>query len=107
MNKGPDGKELIYTFIKPGVLPIAQDLAAQQGYEEIAHKIIQNIDNYIETMKDLYTASNNSGYKVLCHGDFHSKNMLIRNKGKTDEDLLLVSIPDNFLIQVLTVAYLK
>lgn len=58
-------------------------------YETFAEKIDGRGDYFIEGLLKVY--DRDTKFKVLCHGDFHSKNLLFRNDCAKDEDLLFVS----------------
>lgn len=57
-------------------------------YEIFSEKLTGKIDELFDKVLKVY--QRDSTFKVLCHGDFHSKNMLYRNGSLKDEDLLLV-----------------
>lgn len=86
-----DGYSVVEMFFKPGFVKVIEDLAKEKGFEEITAKILSNVDEYFKQFEDTYRGASENGYKVLCHGDFHSKNLLIRNGGRIQQDLLLVS----------------
>lgn len=47
----------------------------------------------MDKFKAVFTANTTDGYNVLNHGDFHYKNMMVKQGGdKSIEDVLFVSI---------------
>lgn len=59
-------------------------------YKVFIEKLEGKSEVFFKRIGDVYKRT--SSFKVLCHGDFHSKNMLYRNDGVSDEDLLFVSV---------------
>lgn len=86
----PDGKPKIDQFVKPTIIKVIKDLGKTPGYEEISQKLLKNIGNYLDIVKNSYYPNSVCGYKVLNHADFHPKNLLIRNGGRVEEDVYLV-----------------
>lgn len=77
-------------FMKPGFIALLNNLRKNPELEEMCDKIIGNAGVYFDKVLDSYRPTAECGYKVLNHGDFHSKNILIRNGAKSQDDLLLV-----------------
>lgn len=85
-----DGQPKVDVFIKPGFIRLVNNLRKYEGFEDLCDQLLTNADKYFEGLKESYRGTSACGYKVLNHGDFHSKNILIRNGGRTQNDFRLV-----------------
>lgn len=61
------------------------------GYKTYADLVEKNYDNYISTLASIYKPTWTSSYQVLIHGDFHTKNILIRGEG-TNSQIFTLSV---------------
>ncbi|XP_059621270.1 uncharacterized protein LOC132264938 [Phlebotomus argentipes] len=60
------------------------------GYETVAEKLATQNATFSGKLKDIYAANPEPGFNVLCHGDFHIKNMMfIKNGEDIDKTMFL------------------
>uniref|UniRef100_A0A1L8DYJ0 Putative ecdysteroid kinase n=1 Tax=Nyssomyia neivai TaxID=330878 RepID=A0A1L8DYJ0_9DIPT len=52
------------------------------GYEEIVEKIDKLIPKFTQKLLDVYKPTPEPGFNVLCHGDFHLRNMMFKMNGQ-------------------------
>lgn len=78
----------MHKFMKPSFEKLIESIKSWENFEEIHKKLNGNLDHFLEhSNKTLKTPTK---FAVLNHGDFHAKNMMYRNEGLKDEDIILV-----------------
>ncbi|XP_016952195.1 uncharacterized protein LOC108026015 [Drosophila biarmipes] len=76
------------TFVE--MLDKLPELQKYKGYfEKIQDKYLERLEN---EMQEYHKSRRNDGYYVLCHGDFHLRNMMFKSNKETGnhEDIMLV-----------------
>lgn len=85
MNVGGQG---YYKFVQSSV-GLLEELKNWPGYEIYVQKLGKLIENHYEKEKITFTP-NKTGYNVLNHGDFHSKNMMFRNMDLENPEVIML-----------------
>lgn len=76
-------------FFMMNVKPFLDEIKTWPGYESYAEKIEKILENHNEKGSKTFLPS--TGYNVLNHGDFHSKNMMYTNlMNPKDAEILLI-----------------
>lgn len=79
-------------FFKTAVMSGVAKVKMWDGFKELGEKMERNMDKYFEQMTAAYSPSDRNQYNLLNHGDFHTKNLMYRNEGETQDDVFLVSL---------------
>ena len=79
-DQNEDGKFVIDDMMRNGVQQVIEMARDWEGFESCVKLLESNYDRYISTVAAMYQSSWKCSYQVLNHGDFHSKNTLVRNQ---------------------------
>lgn len=85
-------------FVRNNYVHLCEVMKKWEGFEEFQPKLEGKLDYFWENNYNYFT---NPKYSVLNHGDLDVKNMMYRNEGLKNEDLLFVSLSKfayNYLI---------
>lgn len=84
-----DMMERFKTFF--GGFPIFKDIVAKwAGFEKIAEKIGEQEHKFMKNLMKGYEPNPEPGFNVLCHGDFHIKNMMFLKNGADIEKTMFL-----------------
>ncbi|XP_055695949.1 uncharacterized protein LOC129797409 [Lutzomyia longipalpis] len=73
-----------------GLGTMAEEIKDWPGYDKIAEKVAKIKGTFLKTLLEAYKPNPEPGFNVLCHADFHIKNMMfIKNKEDIDKIFLL------------------
>jgi len=75
-------------FIKPAFDNLINGMKTWDGFEKYVKKLEGRCDEVFKQLVEVLTKPIN--FSVLNHGDFHAKNMMYRNDGLVDEDIVFV-----------------
>lgn len=89
-EKHPDREDFLEEYIVPTARDALVEVKNWPGQERIYEKLKSHYPFFIESIRQLYVNREAHQYRILCHGDYHFKNMMCRNDGMKSEDYLLV-----------------
>lgn len=81
-------KNMVEMFVRPAFNNLLGKLKDWEGFERFYKKLHDKFEYNMERISKLIRE--HSGFCVLNHGDFHMKNMMFRNEGLKDEDIIFV-----------------
>lgn len=88
----PDKPDYAEEWLVPGLQLAIEEVRKWEGCERIVEKLKQCLPTFGERMTRVHLETTGQAYKVLNHGDFHFKNLLHRNRGLKDADVLMVRL---------------
>lgn len=91
-DQNEDGQYVLDDMMRNCVHEVIEMAKGWEGFETCVELLEANYDRYIETMAAIYKPSWKCSYQVLNHGDYHSKNSLVRDEGRTQEDFFVVRL---------------
>ncbi|XP_055678330.1 uncharacterized protein LOC129787056 [Lutzomyia longipalpis] len=77
-------------FFLSGLTSMKEEVEAWEGYEKIAEKIGSITEKQLLSLLDMYKPNPEPGFNVLCHSDFHIKNMMFIKKNADIDKILLL-----------------
>uniref|UniRef100_A0A1L8DYM0 Putative ecdysteroid kinase n=1 Tax=Nyssomyia neivai TaxID=330878 RepID=A0A1L8DYM0_9DIPT len=72
-----------------GIMQMCEEVKTWEGFENIAEKLGNITKNSLKSLLNAYKPNPEPGFNVLCHSDFHIKNMMFIKKN-TDLDKILL-----------------
>lgn len=81
---------LMAQFLKPTFDCLMENMRDWKEFDSYYRKLNGKIDFYCQKVIDLFRRPSGR-FRVLCHGDFDIKNLMFRNNGIENDDLILVS----------------
>lgn len=86
----PEKPDYAEEWLVPGLKLAIQEVRKWVGCEMIVSKLEQCLTTFGDRMTRVFLETEGQAYKVLNHGDFHKMNLLHKNGGLKDEDVLMV-----------------
>jgi thiamine kinase-like enzyme len=70
---------------------LADEVETWEGFEKFAPALRELAENYQQRVLKVYEPNpSGQGYNVLCHGDFHMKNIMLNRDGDTLKDVCML-----------------
>lgn len=73
-----------------GVSAAIKEIATWKDWEEISVKLEKFEKFFGERFRSIYVDKNEQRYAVLGHADFHMRNLMMRNDGSKDDEIIMV-----------------
>lgn len=83
-----DDDSMMAKFIRPGATHLINSIKDWDGFKELHQKLDGKLNYHLDQV--LNAIQKPQGYRVLNHGDFHAKNMMLRNDGRHYDDVIFV-----------------
>ncbi|GAB0094310.1 LOC111597534 [Sergentomyia squamirostris] len=79
-----------------GIDYLQKELVNWPGFEVIAEKMLSQTDRLTNMLPKIYQPNPDSGINVLCHGDFHIKNMMFIKSGQDIDKVMFLDYQISF-----------